>query len=193
MEWRNHRRLSRCLSNSLTLHQSKKRVEQYSSKLFSARGNPRMLRFGPLELLILFGVLILLSAVMIAARAGNGGGMRYCNNCQQLVAPLKHFNWAVFLLGFLTLGIISFLYLIWYLIKGGTCPVCNSHNWGVPPSPAERERRTNPLANVQNVVVTPTGPVSTPANSTRFCSFCGQALVQGSRFCASCGKALTPS
>lgn len=120
--------------------------------------------------------------------------MRYCTNCQQFVAPLQHFNWAVFLLGFLTLGIISFLYLIWYLIKGGTCPVCNSHNWGVPPSPAERERRVNPSAIIQNVVVAPSaGPTTSTASTARFCSFCGQAVVQGARFCASCGKALTVS
>ena len=60
--------------------------------------------------------------------------MRYCNNCERMVEPLKRFNWAVFILGlFFTLGIVSIIYLIYYLYKEGSCPMCNARHWGVPP------------------------------------------------------------
>ena len=61
-------------------------------------------------------------------------GMKYCGNCKQLVTPTKKFSWAVFLLGLLTLGIISVIYIIYYLaFKKRVCPMCESTNWTVPP------------------------------------------------------------
>jgi len=52
---------------------------------------------------------------------------RYCPYCKRLVEPQKKFNWAIFLLGLLTVGIISFIYLIYYLLKTPTkCPICGA-------------------------------------------------------------------
>jgi len=64
--------------------------------------------------------------------------MKYCNNCQRWIEPIKRFNWAVFLLGlFLTLGIVSWGYVIYYFFMGGRCPICNSQNWGIPSAKGE--------------------------------------------------------
>ena len=52
---------------------------------------------------------------------------RYCPYCKRLVEPVKKFNWAIFLLGFLTVGIVSVIYLIYYLLKRPTkCPICGA-------------------------------------------------------------------
>ena len=56
--------------------------------------------------------------------------MRYCNNCEQMVEPKKHFS-AGILLVLLLLGLIPGI--IYYLLKSKTCPICNSENWGIPP------------------------------------------------------------
>ncbi len=52
--------------------------------------------------------------------------MKYCSLCQRYVEPQKKFSWAIFLLGFLTLGIISVIYLVYYLIFASKkyCPIC---------------------------------------------------------------------
>jgi len=50
--------------------------------------------------------------------------MKYCINCKRMVEPIKKLNW---------LGLIFFglLYVPYYLIKQGRCPMCNSTNWGL--------------------------------------------------------------
>lgn len=54
--------------------------------------------------------------------------MRYCTLCQRYIDPTKKWSWAIFLLGFLTAGIVSLIYLIYYLIfaKKKYCPICKS-------------------------------------------------------------------
>jgi hypothetical protein len=50
--------------------------------------------------------------------------MKYCVSCDQMVKPVKKFNWAWFLLFCLT-GIGGIFYLMYYfLLKGKQCPMC---------------------------------------------------------------------
>ena len=52
--------------------------------------------------------------------------MRYCTECARKVEGTKKFSWAIFLLGLITFGTVSFLYLIYYLLvkKATKCPIC---------------------------------------------------------------------
>lgn len=53
--------------------------------------------------------------------------IRFCNLCDRNVSPIKRFNWTIFLIGFLSFGIISFFYLCHFIAKGGdTCPICKN-------------------------------------------------------------------
>lgn len=54
-----------------------------------------------------------------------------CNSCGKDVMPTKKFNWFIFILGFVTFGIISFIYLIYYMTKDNkVCPVCGDNVYG---------------------------------------------------------------
>jgi hypothetical protein len=51
-----------------------------------------------------------------------------------MVEPYHRFNWGAFILLLIfTLGIGAFIYLIYHVASPGSCPMCNSKNWGVPP------------------------------------------------------------
>jgi len=51
---------------------------------------------------------------------------KHCNDCKRNITPVKKFNWGWFLGGLLTFGIISTLYLIYFIVKGkNVCPICN--------------------------------------------------------------------
>ncbi len=54
--------------------------------------------------------------------------MKYCTLCKRYVEPTKKFNWAIFLLGLLTFGIVSVIYLLYYLFiaKKAFCPICGT-------------------------------------------------------------------
>ena len=54
--------------------------------------------------------------------------IKFCNLCDRNVAARKKFNWTIFLLGIiLSVGIISGLYLIWFVMKGSDqCPICGN-------------------------------------------------------------------
>ena len=57
--------------------------------------------------------------------------MKQCINCKRMVEPLKRFNIGAFVVLFI-LGVFpAFIYLIYYLCKSGSCPMCNSKNWGL--------------------------------------------------------------
>ncbi len=57
--------------------------------------------------------------------------MKYCNNCKQLVEPVKKFNVVAFILLCCCTLIGWIFYLIYYAVKKKKCPMCNSINWGV--------------------------------------------------------------
>ena len=63
--------------------------------------------------------------------------MKYCQNCERMVEPKKHFSGGL-LLVLLCLGVIPGI--LYYLIKPSTCPMCNSQNWGVPPKKKQKKR-----------------------------------------------------
>ena len=51
--------------------------------------------------------------------------MKYCTACERNVSPKKKFNWVIFVLGLLSAGIISTLYVIYYfLFQKRQCPIC---------------------------------------------------------------------
>jgi uncharacterized membrane protein len=53
--------------------------------------------------------------------------IRFCNLCERNVGAQKKFNWTIFLLGVLTFGIISTMYLIYYILKSSDiCPICGN-------------------------------------------------------------------
>lgn len=53
--------------------------------------------------------------------------IRFCNLCDRNVAPRKKFNWTIPILGLLTFGIISIMYLIYYVLKpANACPICGN-------------------------------------------------------------------
>lgn len=53
--------------------------------------------------------------------------IRFCNLCNRNINPIKRFNWTIFLIGLLSAGIISFMYLCFFIAKGGdTCPICKN-------------------------------------------------------------------
>lgn len=55
---------------------------------------------------------------------------KFCLLCSRNVIPTKNFNGVVFLILFL-LGIIpGILYLIYYLFKSSSCPICKSTSFG---------------------------------------------------------------
>ena len=62
--------------------------------------------------------------------------MRYCKNCEQIVEPKRHFNMAILFI-LLLLGIIPGI--IYYVILGKSCPMCNSENWGIPNKDKEKD------------------------------------------------------
>ena len=63
--------------------------------------------------------------------------MRYCINCKQKVEPKRHFNMAILFI-LLLLGIIPGV--IYYIILGKKCPMCNSDNWGVEEKDIKKEK-----------------------------------------------------
>ena len=99
--------------------------------------------------------------------------MKFCNNCKQFVEPKKDFNWCAFLVLLIFFG-LGIFYLIYYLMKKGKCPQCNSQNWGVPPS-------SNSQAQNQS-------KISEPIKTYQFCSACGNQIDKGSEFCKFCGS-----
>lgn len=59
--------------------------------------------------------------------------IRFCNLCDRNIAPRKKFNWTIFLLGFLTFGIISTIYLIYFIVKpSNSCPICGNTDLKAP-------------------------------------------------------------
>ena len=52
--------------------------------------------------------------------------MRYCKECERKVKGTKKFSWVIFLLGLLTFGTLSILYLIYYILakRATKCPIC---------------------------------------------------------------------
>jgi hypothetical protein len=53
--------------------------------------------------------------------------IRFCNLCDRNVAPKKKFNWSIFLVGLLTFGIVSTMYLIYFIVKpADACPMCGN-------------------------------------------------------------------
>jgi hypothetical protein len=65
--------------------------------------------------------------------------MKYCKNCEQTVEPKRHFNVAILFI-LLLLGIIPGI--IYYIIVGKSCPMCNSNNWGL-----KKDKGENPGHN----------------------------------------------
>ena len=55
--------------------------------------------------------------------------MRYCNNCNQTVAPKKNVSFIVLVLLLLFLILPGIIYLIYCLVQKGKCPICNGTNW----------------------------------------------------------------
>lgn len=102
--------------------------------------------------------------------------MQYCNNCQQHVQPKKEFNMLLFLFLCVCTLVCWCPYLIYYMIKTETCPMCHSVNWGVPP-------RQQPQQTVQKVNVF--------QGTTKFCPKCGSSQT-GERFCENCGSEINP-
>lgn len=51
---------------------------------------------------------------------------KYCKSCEKEVKGTKKFSWLIFLLGLCTLGIVSVLYLLYYIIikNKNKCPIC---------------------------------------------------------------------
>ena len=59
--------------------------------------------------------------------------MKYCINCERMVEPKKDFSLGIFIV-LLILGLIpGIIYVLYFLIKQGSCPMCNSKHWGIPP------------------------------------------------------------
>jgi len=60
---------------------------------------------------------------------------KYCLNCQQTVNAKKGFSWIIFLLllvaGF---GVGGVAYVLYWLIKSKTCPICGQSHFGRPPN-----------------------------------------------------------
>ena len=101
--------------------------------------------------------------------------MKYCNNCKQIVSPKTEFNWCAFLILLFIFG-LGLLYLIYYLLKPGKCPMCNSSNWGVQPFEEQGVKVPRPVINSQ--------PIS---NDYQYCSACGEQIVKGNEYCSFCG------
>ena len=55
--------------------------------------------------------------------------MRYCNNCNQTVAPKKNVSFIVLVLLLLFLILPGIIYLIYCLVQKGKCPIFNGTNW----------------------------------------------------------------
>ena len=55
--------------------------------------------------------------------------VRYCNNCNQTVAPKKNVSFIVLVLLLLFLILPGIIYLIYCLVQKGKCPICNGTNW----------------------------------------------------------------
>ena len=55
--------------------------------------------------------------------------VRYCNNCNQTVAPKKNVSFIILALLLLFLILPGIIYLIYYLVQKGKCPICNGTNW----------------------------------------------------------------
>lgn len=67
--------------------------------------------------------------------------MKYCTLCKRYVEPTKKFNWAIFLLGLLTFGTISVIYLLYYLFFAKkVCPICGTKQL-IKYSPEDREAK----------------------------------------------------
>ena len=58
--------------------------------------------------------------------------MKYCKNCKQTVEPKRHFNMAILFI-LILLGIVPGI--IYYVLVGKSCPMCNSNNWGLKNEP----------------------------------------------------------
>lgn len=53
--------------------------------------------------------------------------VKYCNLCVRNVTATKRFNWTIALIGLLTFGFVTFIYLCYYIAKSGdTCPICKN-------------------------------------------------------------------
>jgi len=57
--------------------------------------------------------------------------MKYCKYCKRKVKGTKKFSWLIFILGLLTCGVVSVVYLIWYMFKrSNKCPICGAKTKG---------------------------------------------------------------
>ena len=102
--------------------------------------------------------------------------MKYCNNCKQIVEPLKNFNPLLFLI--LCCTCVGWIfYLSYYLLKSKKCPMCKSQNWGIKPQLQEKKV---PLLRQEKVL-----PEKVQKNSN-YCPMCGNPLK--GRFCELCGN-----
>ncbi len=95
--------------------------------------------------------------------------MKYCNNCRQLVEPIKKFNTIAFLLLCCCTCFGWIIYLIYYGLKASKCPMCNSINWGV--KPVVQSQFTPQISS-----------------QVRFCPNCGANINPEDDFCIQCGK-----
>jgi len=70
---------------------------------------------------------------------------KYCLNCQQTVNAKKGFSWIIFLLllvaGF---GVGGVAYVLYWLIKSKTCPICGQTHFGRPPNQPPQGTQNRP-------------------------------------------------
>ena len=101
--------------------------------------------------------------------------MKYCNHCKQLVSPKTEFNCCSFIILLFVFG-LGLLYLFYYLLKPGKCPMCKSSNWGIRPSGGQGGSYTQPVIVHQF-----------PPKEYQYCSACGEQIVKGNDYCSFCG------
>lgn len=60
----------------------------------------------------------------------NNMGKVYCNTCKKNTLTANHFSWRWFLGGILTGGVISVLYLVYYIVTGDKkCKECGGGDY----------------------------------------------------------------
>jgi hypothetical protein len=61
------------------------------------------------------------------------GNLSYCPACKRNIGAKKVFSWTWFLLGLLTYGVFSALYLVWYVLKSSdACSICGCEDLYTP-------------------------------------------------------------
>ncbi len=70
---------------------------------------------------------------------------KYCKSCEQEVKGNKKFSWVIFILGFLTFGILSALYVIYYLIfkRSNKCPICGTKTMSLRKHKRQEQKNEN--------------------------------------------------